>query len=227
MNSRPSTENCSNEQPIWFKELINGRRHSEIIVNSVSNSINCKKERVYETPKFSPNEQFNLEPDIFTLLEEEGPEKTAQILEAECKIGESNEQFLRTPREKKNRSLSFAEDISDDFDLLFTKNKQSRSPLRILPKNSSLDLRKRDSFTAEDIHVIEVADETSNDTLPAFTEDFIIPTLPKGKEISIEIHSNWGDLNRVGMNGIEIFEARSKRKPNVQQVKAFYSQINR
>ena len=46
----------------------------------------------------------------------------------------------------------------------------------------------------------------SNDSLSAESSDFIIPELPFGQFMVIEIMNNWGDDDFVGLNGIEIMD---------------------
>ena len=38
-------------------------------------------------------------------------------------------------------------------------------------------------------------------------DDFFIPELPRGKNLTINIQSTWGDRHYVGLNGIEMFAA--------------------
>ena len=35
--------------------------------------------------------------------------------------------------------------------------------------------------------------------------DLEIPTLPKGRQLTINIKNTWGDRHYVGLNGIEVF----------------------
>jgi hypothetical protein len=41
-------------------------------------------------------------------------------------------------------------------------------------------------------------------------QDFVIPTLPSGNLLTIELFSNWGDVNHIGINGIEFFDEFGK-----------------
>jgi hypothetical protein len=38
-----------------------------------------------------------------------------------------------------------------------------------------------------------------------FSEYFVIPNLPTGTKIEFNILSTWGDMNYVGLTGIEVF----------------------
>ena len=40
--------------------------------------------------------------------------------------------------------------------------------------------------------------------------DLEIPTLPKGKQLVINIKNTWGDRHYVGLNGIEVFTDTGK-----------------
>ncbi len=46
----------------------------------------------------------------------------------------------------------------------------------------------------------------------------MIPELPEGREIVLNITSTWGDRHYVGLNGIEIFSS-SGEPVDVQQVR--------
>lgn len=39
-----------------------------------------------------------------------------------------------------------------------------------------------------------------------FEEPFIIPNLPKGRTLEFNIIQTWGDINYLGLTGIEIYD---------------------
>lgn len=49
-------------------------------------------------------------------------------------------------------------------------------------------------------------------------EDFIIPELPSGIELTLDITSTWGDRHYVGLNGIEIFSVTGELVPVAQVI---------
>ena len=39
---------------------------------------------------------------------------------------------------------------------------------------------------------------------------FDLPRLPKGRTVTVELFSNWGDCNHIGLNGIEFFDGNGR-----------------
>lgn len=63
--------------------------------------------------------------------------------------------------------------------------------------------------------------------LKLFDSDFIIPSLPKGQKIEFNLLTTWGDINYVGLTGIEIFdETGAQLQISPQQISACPPDIN-
>jgi protein JBTS26 len=63
------------------------------------------------------------------------------------------------------------------------------------------------------------------DKLSIFKKPFIIPSLPKGKTLEFNILQTWGDINYLGMTGIEIFDSEGNQI-NATEITANPSDIN-
>ncbi|CAH0388266.1 unnamed protein product [Bemisia tabaci] len=70
----------------------------------------------------------------------------------------------------------------------------------------------------------EESTESSNEE-PVSENDFIIPELPSGQELVIDITSTWGDKHYLGLNGIEIFNSDGEQV-KVQKISADPADIN-
>nr|CAD7258594.1 unnamed protein product [Timema shepardi] len=82
--------------------------------------------------------------------------------------------------------------------------------------------------SVEDIvPVIQVADISKNHPSQSKKEDvdFIIPELPSGQRLDINIRSTWGDRHYLGLNGIEVFSRTGEQVP-VSKVWADPADIN-
>lgn len=49
---------------------------------------------------------------------------------------------------------------------------------------------------------------TYEEKLSLFNRDFIIPNLPTGQKVDFNILTTWGDMNYVGLTGIEIYDSK-------------------
>jgi len=51
-------------------------------------------------------------------------------------------------------------------------------------------------------------DDKFNQKLAEFKQPFVIPTLPEGDKLELNIVQTWGDVHYVGLTGIEVFDER-------------------
>lgn len=56
-------------------------------------------------------------------------------------------------------------------------------------------------------------------------DGFVIPELPYGREIAINIRSTWGDKHYVGLTGIEVFSSAGDQV-NIVKVRDRLSLLN-
>lgn len=81
---------------------------------------------------------------------------------------------------------------------------------------------KEDHVTSNDYLQIPMGDlkqEKKEQQEQIEDDSFEIPCLPKGKTLTLKIHSNWGDEHFVGLNGIEIFDAKTFRSASIEKVR--------
>lgn len=278
---RPLTENSGLGRPLWFQELIQSRRHSEVLLPSSFEEEDMSfRLSSIEMDQENSGHSSSDNVDIIMILDDADEminspsnceNELVQSKEIDCKISatfsssspSSRRSSLQlTPKEsRKNRSLSQFFDYND-FKLsskenqMFNCNRNNNNNRSLLLLNAeqlnnkcnenllltALDgldsvvtdnyidtnhdhdhqdvdkifrrkhLGHRDSHTAADIDLVSL-DE------PEIEADFIIPELPQGQQLTIDIKSNWGDEDYVGFNGIEIFDLKTKTQAIIEKVK--------
>uniref|UniRef100_T1JSM6 KATNIP domain-containing protein n=1 Tax=Tetranychus urticae TaxID=32264 RepID=T1JSM6_TETUR len=260
---RPLTENSGLGRPLWFQELLQARRHSEVLLpSSFEEEDMAYRLSSMEMDHDLGNSSDNV--DIIMILDDENDEKLSPI-PTNTKIGDkelkvsptlsssspssrrSSLQLLIEPRKPRSLSQFFncndfkleskeIDDIfntdhskpafysdkfdkkgcSDNSDLLLTDlNGLQSSDEDCDLEEATIFKRKdrghRDSYTAADIDLVSL-DE------PEMETDFIIPELPEGRELVLDIKSNWGDEDYVGFNGIEIFDLKTSSHPTIEKI---------
>lgn len=55
--------------------------------------------------------------------------------------------------------------------------------------------------------------------------DFIIPELPSGCKMELNIHSTWGDRHYLGLNGIEVFSSTGEPVSVAKVISATFTNL--
>jgi hypothetical protein len=58
-----------------------------------------------------------------------------------------------------------------------------------------------------------------------FKEEFLVPGEATGRILHFNIHSTWGDVNYVGLTGIEVFDSNGNQI-KIEKISAFPPDIN-
>ena len=70
-------------------------------------------------------------------------------------------------------------------------------------------------------------EELFKEKLATFEEPFDIPELPKGQKLEFNIVQTWGDINYLGLTGIEVFDGHGRQiEIKAEQIKASPCDIN-
>ncbi|RWS15294.1 uncharacterized protein B4U79_14460 [Dinothrombium tinctorium] len=183
-------------RPQWYEELLKQRRREETIVESNLEQTATRSDkndmRTMNAKKDSP--------DIIMLLDENyEPRKGA-------KSGRRASSFIPAPDffDSNTKISSKSDELKlpiDDF-LILTKERKSV----LFEKESTA---KRSSLCAKDLELVDV-DESE-------CADFFIPEMPEGQQMIIELRSNWGDDDFIGLNGIEIFDAKTANVAKIEK----------
>ncbi|XP_064624370.1 katanin-interacting protein-like isoform X2 [Lineus longissimus] len=121
-------------------------------------------------------------------------------LEADTSRCDSPMTRIETARQKwrKQHSLSLEESWTSLN--LFDKNQRGRISIDMqgdaLDSYLPADVKKE----RKELPIVEDLENSSSED-----DEFIIPELPYGKELVIDIRSTWGDNHYVGLTGIEVF----------------------
>ncbi|XP_022916333.2 protein KATNIP homolog [Onthophagus taurus] len=124
------------------------------------------------------------------------------------KHGVVNDYRLKVAQEEEFRRIIIHELLTDNERIIQQTRRLSE------PKPTSLNLND-----------FKTNKEVKSDIKRVKKEEFIIPTLPKGKMLVFNILSTWGDKYYVGLNGIDIY-GDDGRIINVKKILANPSDVN-
>lgn len=132
---------------------------------------------------------LNNSPEVISLLEEE--EADFLSLPRTSRRSATTGKFLPTP---------------DNSDGMSSKGSQNSSTEEVSGSVFVRSHLRRESLAAKDMDFEDVEEVQDQDD---DWYDFVIPELPKGRELLLVIKSNWGDDDSVGLNGLEVFDANT------------------
>ena len=197
-NGRPISEMRKQSKPSWFEEMLpkTPRRHSDDGSKGFTDMPNISVPAKDKTGHL-----------MVTDHQPKGILKSPSAVLINNKLG--NRKLDMNSIENSSWLIAYNDDLNADvFNL-----DESPTVSRNMKKSPSVIVTKFDKENAsirsnESISTID--GPKIYGSIPEFDE-FIIPELPKGKLMKIDLLSNWGDEDFIGMNGIEIFDANTKQ----------------
>ncbi|KAK7112200.1 hypothetical protein V1264_011687 [Littorina saxatilis] len=113
------------------------------------------------------------------------------------------------------------EDLEDEWGSLSFFNKSHRGRLSLDMADDILDEYLAPSKKPEGVTQLPIPEEGFSDD----EDSFVIPELPTGQELVINILSTWGDKHYVGMTSVQVF-ASTGEQVNVKKITADPLDIN-
>lgn len=151
---------------------------------------------------------------ILQSMEERGKEKEK---EKESSRIEKNEEVQKKDPPLENKGKAVANKNFEEFmnDSLFTDKpapkfepRAASRPLKIVEENEDYKGPKNAGNNKELDNLI---DELNDVVAKESGEEFYMPELPRGQEMTLVLLSNWGHQNFVGLNGVEIFDSEGEQ----------------
>ena len=214
--TRPLTESSVASRPVWFEELVQHRRHSdEVIVPPETDFNSLQINGGHEQAEKSVSDPLSPSPEEVSLLDSDN-DFLALPNSSFREQRRKTIKFLATPDNsdgnKSSSNCSSSEEVSgmrrqsEPNGSLFDTRRNSRS---IIGREKTPALPQLSDLVVNDI---------DQDVDDGSSYDFVIPELPAGRELVIEIRSNWGDEFNVGLNGLEIFDAATCDHAKIEKV---------
>ncbi|KAK3907893.1 Katanin-interacting protein [Frankliniella fusca] len=146
---------------------------------------------------------------------------------------EVDDRRLQVPSQSEDQHpVETQQALEESWNVLHTFNQKQRGRLTIttsadsdLKDDSPLDwpishLNRQKSTISREEHI-----QSESRTNTYSTQDFIIPELPSGSKLTIDILSTWGDRHYLGLNGIELF-TKDGLPPQIARIWASPADIN-
>ncbi|KAH0540604.1 katanin-interacting protein-like [Cotesia glomerata] len=229
-NSSPETFR-DDKMPPWLLEMTeNVRKLSRDNFISLPTQLNLSEESPKPADKINKPEKRRSGRRAQTYEKSDYPKKTdnrkeincvsASLLETRSKFNKPSLVSNISLRELKDRDnthldLNLPANPYDTINFFADERKSSiDSLLSSQLKNLNLgELETFDLGETSGLNTRKINNLFNRDTNYSFkgsdknVHDFIIPELPSGESLTIDILSTWGDKNYVGLNGIEIFSS--------------------
>ncbi|XP_041364093.1 katanin-interacting protein-like [Gigantopelta aegis] len=126
-------------------------------------------------------------------------------------MGEELDEITPMQKIQKKRSQwkKTHENLEEEWGGLNYFNKQQKGRLSVDMEDCDFDEYLKDMETPVDPSEPDVKDDRWTDD----DDEFVIPELPSGKELVINIVTTWGDRHYVGLTGVDIFSSSGEAVP--------------